>query len=156
MKKEVFKIRGMHCASCAMTIEKAVLKLPGIKLAQVNFAAETLLAEFDEKEADIKTLKDAVKNVGYELVIGGTPEIKPAQSAQGLETFKAGEKQFLALKVIGMDSPHCAIVVEKAVKTLPGIEKIEINHNNARAKVIFNPLKVSGQQIEKVIDDSGY
>lgn len=156
MKKEIFKIKGMHCASCAMTIEAAISKLPGIKLAQVNFAAETLLVEFDEKEVDIRALKDAVKNVGYELVIDGVSEIKPSPSAQKQEMFKAGGKEFLALKVIGMDSPHCAMVVEKAVKTLPGIEKIEVDYNNARAKIVFDPLKVGERQIEKVIDDSGY
>ena len=52
MKKEIFKISGMHCASCAATIEKAILKLPEVKTAQVNFAAETLLAEFDEKKVN--------------------------------------------------------------------------------------------------------
>ena len=48
MKKEVFKIQGMHCASCAMTIQRAVADLVGIKSAQVNFGAETLLVEYNE------------------------------------------------------------------------------------------------------------
>ena len=156
MKKEIFKISGMHCASCAITIEKAISKLPGIKLAQVNFASETLLVEFDEKEISAKTLKDAVKSVGYELIINGAPEIKLSPGVQKKEMFEAGEKQFLALKVIGMDSPHCAMVVEKAIKTLPGIEKIEVDYNNARTKIVFNPIKIKEEQIEKVIDDSGY
>ena len=43
MVKGVFKIKGMHCASCAMNIQKAVLKLPGVKSAQVNFGSETAL-----------------------------------------------------------------------------------------------------------------
>lgn len=68
MKKEIFRIKGMHCASCAMTIEKAISKLPGIKLSQANFAAETLLAEFDEKEVSPNVLRDAVRAVGYEAV----------------------------------------------------------------------------------------
>lgn len=156
VKKEIFKIRGMHCASCAMTIERVISKLPGIKLAQVNFAAETLLVEFDEKEINPNFLRDTVKSVGYELIIGGAPEIKSSSNAQREGIFGPEEKQFLALKVIGMDSPHCAMAVEKAVKTLPGIEKVEVDYNNARAKVVFNPLKVREEQIEKVIDDSGY
>src|SRR3989338_874378 len=146
MKKEIFKISGMHCASCAITIEKAISKLPGIKLAQVNFASETLLVEFDEKEISAKTLKDAVKSVGYELIINGAQEIKLSPGVQKKEMFEAGEKQFLALKVIGMDSPHCAMVVEKAIKTLPGIEKIEVDYNNARTKIVFNPIKIKEEQ----------
>ncbi|MBI4101357.1 MAG: heavy metal translocating P-type ATPase [Candidatus Nealsonbacteria bacterium] len=68
MRKEIFKIKGMHCASCAMTIQKAVLKLPGIKKAEVSFGSETLLAEYDEKSVSLKDLSKAVSDVGYRLV----------------------------------------------------------------------------------------
>ncbi len=140
MKKEIFKIKGMHCASCAMTIERVVSKLPGVKVTQVNFAAETLLTEFDENQVSPKDLKEAVNSVGYKVLAPEVPE----------------GREFLALKVIGMDSPHCAMVVEKAIKTLPGIEKVEVDYSNSRAKVVFDPQKVNEKQIEKVIDDSGY
>ena len=66
------------------------------------------------------------------------------------------KKDFLALKVIGLGSPHCAMIVEKAIKTLPGIEKVEIDYSNSRAKVVFDPGKVSEREIEKVINDAGY
>ena len=164
MKKEIFKIQGMHCASCAMTIEKSVSKLPGVKVAQANFAAETLLTEFDEHQVSPKDLKEAVNSVGYQLLIPKVQETKFETKEQAIieggaekkEVFEKSNREFLALKVIGMDSPHCAMVVEKAIKTLPGIEKVEIDYNNARAKVVFYPQKVSEEQIERVIDDSGY
>lgn len=139
MKKEIFKISGMHCASCARTIERAILDLIGVSLAQVNFASETLLVEFDEEKVNPDDLKKKVLDLGYQLLV---PEEE--------------NKEFLALKVIGMDSPHCAMVVEKAIKTLSGIEKIEVDFNNARAKVVFDPKKVTDKEIEKVIDDAGY
>ena len=41
---ERFRIRGMHCANCATTIEHAVAAIPGVLDAHVNFAAETLTA----------------------------------------------------------------------------------------------------------------
>jgi len=164
MKKEIFKISGMHCASCAMTIERAVSKLPGVKVAQVNFAAETLLTEFDESQVSPKDLKEAVNSVGYKLL---TPEVEGTKfetkekiitegGEEKKEMFEKSNREFLALRVIGMDSPHCAMVMEKAIKTLPGIEKVEVDYNNARAKVVFDPQKVNEGQIEKVIDDSGY
>ena len=68
MKKEVFKIKGMHCASCARTIEKAVKKLNGIKKSEVNFASETLLAEFDEREIGFNEIKKTVAESGYQLL----------------------------------------------------------------------------------------
>ncbi len=154
MKKIILKIRGMHCASCAGTIERAILKLLGVSSAQVNFAAETLLVEFDENKVKMEDFAKTVSEVGYKLKIptkeGFSEKIKPS----GVLT--KGDEDFLALRVIGMDSPHCAMIVEKAIKTLPGIEKIEVDFNNSRAKVLFNSKKVSEEQIEKVIDDAGY
>jgi len=146
MKKEVFKIRGMHCASCAKTIETAVSRLIGVKSAQVNFGAETLLVEYNETEVSRQDIAKEVEGVGYKLAI-------PKDDGIGKEM---GDKSFTAFKVVGMDSPHCAMIVEKALKTLSGIEKVDLDFNNARAKVIFDPKKVTEKQIEKVIDDTGY
>ncbi|MBI2626299.1 MAG: heavy metal translocating P-type ATPase [Candidatus Nealsonbacteria bacterium] len=148
MKKEVFKIRGMHCASCANTIEKVVANLVGVKSAQVNFGAETLLAEYDESKTGPEEIAKTVEGVGYKLLMPERKEPSLVKTADG--------KAFLAFKVVGMDSPHCAMIVEKALKTLPGIEKAEVDYNNTRAKIVFDPKKISGKEIEKVIDDTGY
>jgi Cu+-exporting ATPase len=67
-----------------------------------------------------------------------------------------GRKESFSFKVTGMDCPHCAMVVEKVMNTLPGIEKVEVDFSNARANVIFESGKVSLQQIAKVLDDAGY
>ena len=50
-KIERFRIRGMHCADCARTIENAVAPIPGVIDAHVNFAAETLTARVSDKLA---------------------------------------------------------------------------------------------------------
>src|SRR3989338_4478501 len=102
MKKEVFKIRGMHCASCAMTIEKAVLKLPGVKIAQVNFAAETLLAEFDENQVLPKDLREAANSVGYKLLIPESSIVSLLPKVLDGHSKTIDGKEFLALRVIGM------------------------------------------------------
>ena len=68
----------MHCASCAITIEKAVSGLRGVKTAQVNFATETLSVEFDEKIIPESSFFKAVESVGYKLeknpVTGGVED----------------------------------------------------------------------------------
>ena len=48
MTKKTYKIQGMHCASCAGTIERVLLKVAGVRSASVNFASESALIEFDE------------------------------------------------------------------------------------------------------------
>ncbi|MCK5023105.1 MAG: copper-translocating P-type ATPase [Candidatus Aenigmarchaeota archaeon] len=64
MKKKL-PIQGMHCASCANIIEKKVGKIPGIESANVNFAAETLLVDFDDKITGVSEIIGTIKNAGY-------------------------------------------------------------------------------------------
>ncbi len=154
MKKEIYKIKGMHCASCALTIEGVVSRLPGVRSAQVNFASETLLVEFEEDKTTKEEVKKAVKSVGYDIKDGAEPHGEERKDGGVLA--KDDKNELASFRVIGMDSPHCTMIVEKAVKTLQGIEKIDVDFNNTRAKVVFDPTLVTVEQIEKVIDDSGY
>ncbi|MSR78959.1 MAG: hypothetical protein EXS59_02325, partial [Candidatus Taylorbacteria bacterium] len=41
MNTKTYKIKGMHCASCAGIIEKILKKQNGVSSAQVNFGTET-------------------------------------------------------------------------------------------------------------------
>lgn len=58
-------LSGMHCTSCAGLIEKALKKVPGVKEASVNFAAEKASVIYDENEAGEEDLITAVKKTGY-------------------------------------------------------------------------------------------
>ncbi len=66
-KVERFRIRGMHCANCADTIEKAVAPIPGVIDAHVNFAAETLTARVTDELA-AGTIEAKVAAAGYSAV----------------------------------------------------------------------------------------
>lgn len=66
------------------------------------------------------------------------------------------DSETISIKVLGMDSPHCAMVVEGALKKLPGIKNIDIDFSNKRAKVVFIPKKLTVVNIFKVITDAGY
>ncbi len=69
MSKNTYPIKGMHCASCALTIEKELNKQPEVKSAVVNFANEKLTLEV-EGEPDIEKLKKIVGSVGnYKLIV---------------------------------------------------------------------------------------
>lgn len=56
-------IEGMHCASCAVTIENELSKVDGVKKASVNFALKTAAVEHDLPDA--KALVTAVEHAGY-------------------------------------------------------------------------------------------
>ncbi len=61
--KKTFKISGMTCAACAARIERFVKKLDGVTDASVNFAAESLTAEYEG--LSVKDIEAAVVKAGY-------------------------------------------------------------------------------------------
>jgi Cu+-exporting ATPase len=85
MKKFIIPIRGMHCASCAVTTEKALLKVKGVAAANVNFATERATVEYDEAQADVKSLAAAIRLNGYEPVLT-QPPIPSSQSLSSSES----------------------------------------------------------------------
>ncbi len=64
MHNKQFAIYGMHCASCASIIEKRLLNVPGVEMANVNFATEKALVHAD---ASVTTnmVMSAVRKAGY-------------------------------------------------------------------------------------------
>jgi Cu+-exporting ATPase len=68
MEKITLKIKGMHCESCAKTIEKTLLKEKGIFSANVNFALEKAFIEYDPKEIGINEIKKLIENAGYKTL----------------------------------------------------------------------------------------
>src|SRR3989338_4125736 len=62
-------VSGMHCASCAKIIEKKLQKVPGVKEANVNFAAEKARVVFSESQVKIGDLIKAVVSAGYKASI---------------------------------------------------------------------------------------
>jgi len=57
----------MHCASCALTVERALKKVAGVKNAAVNFATEKATVEYEDG-LDAEKLEEAVAKTGYQLV----------------------------------------------------------------------------------------
>ncbi|MEK7482386.1 MAG: heavy metal translocating P-type ATPase [Patescibacteria group bacterium] len=62
-------LSGMHCASCAGIIEKSLKKVPGVKSAAVNFAAEKARIVFDKSAVSVNDLVSAVSKAGYKATV---------------------------------------------------------------------------------------
>jgi len=72
VEKKEFKIKGMHCASCALVIESSLQKMLEIKKADVNFAAEKLYIEYNNTEISDESIIKSVKEIGYQAsLVGG-------------------------------------------------------------------------------------
>jgi Cu+-exporting ATPase len=67
--KVTLALLGMTCSSCASVIEKTLAKVPGVKTATVNLAANTGTVEFDPAVVGIDELIGAVRGAGYDALV---------------------------------------------------------------------------------------
>ena len=63
-KQKEYIIEGMSCASCAMTVETAVSKMPGVDKASVNLATEIMTVEANDTVTP-EDIAKVVDGVGY-------------------------------------------------------------------------------------------
>ncbi|MBT4552497.1 heavy metal translocating P-type ATPase [bacterium] len=68
MTKTTIQVIGMHCASCAANIEKALHKKDGISKAIVNFANEKAFVEYDEEKIDVDQIHQVIIDTGYKTI----------------------------------------------------------------------------------------
>lgn len=66
---QTFPVLDMSCAACATRVEKTLNRQPGVYHAQVNYAAATATVEYNPQECTPETLKEAIQNAGYDMVI---------------------------------------------------------------------------------------
>jgi len=71
---KIFKVKGMHCASCAEIIEKTFKKMEGVESAEANYGTETVKISFDESKINPHQLSKKVEPLGYSLIISSATE----------------------------------------------------------------------------------
>ena len=87
MSSQKMAVRGMHCASCATNVSRALADVPGVADANVNLATEQVRVEFDSDAVPVETLVEAVQAAGFELV--------PAAAEPSAARHAAGERASL-------------------------------------------------------------
>ncbi len=66
MTKKKFKIIGMHCTSCAMSIDGDLEDLlEGVKSANTSYAKSETEVEFDEEKVSVEQIVKSIENTGY-------------------------------------------------------------------------------------------
>lgn len=69
MKKVKLKIEGMHCSSCAMSIDMDLEDLQGVKSANTNYAKQVSEIEYVEEQITEDKIISQIKKTGYKAVV---------------------------------------------------------------------------------------
>ena len=63
--KEQFKVSGMACGNCALTIERKLTGAPGVTSVTVNYAIETVSVEYNSQKTNLENIFNQVREAGY-------------------------------------------------------------------------------------------
>ncbi|MGZ4865086.1 MAG: copper ion binding protein, partial [Halobacteriota archaeon] len=128
-----FKVLGMTCTMCALTIEKQLSDQEGVTSANVNFALGHATVTYVPKEIAPKQLVQAIRDVGYDV------DIERAE-----------------LEIAGIVCVACVNTIENALKEVPGVIDESINPVTAQGVVDYDPSVVSLEKIIQTIRSTGY
>lgn len=69
MNTETYRVKGMHCASCASIIEKTLKKIEGVHSVEVNYGTEKAKISFDSTKINSQNFSESIDKLGYSLEI---------------------------------------------------------------------------------------
>ncbi|MCL4229441.1 heavy metal translocating P-type ATPase [Candidatus Dependentiae bacterium] len=61
-------VADMHCASCVISIQEALMRLPGMSEVEVNIASGTVLVSYDEAVLTLPEIKKRINDIGYKVI----------------------------------------------------------------------------------------
>ena len=71
---QTYKVKGMHCASCASIIERTVKKIEGVEEISVNNGTENAKISFNESKTSPESFNKKLEPLGYSLIVPQTAE----------------------------------------------------------------------------------
>jgi Cu+-exporting ATPase len=131
-RKTVIPVKGMTCVNCAAAIQKDISKLAGVKSANVNFANEKAVVEFDPALVGIENFVATIQELGYRPVIDR-----------------------VAIPVLDLDASRVK-ELEGVVSVIEGVLKTAVNAGAETVEVEYVPGQVGLRDIRRAIERSGF
>lgn len=132
-KRAELRLSGMHCATCAVTVEEALRRIPEVFSVTVNLGKDSAQVQYDPEKTSLDELERVVRDAGYEVV-----------------------NEEIVIRVGGMMCATCVETIEAAIRSLPGTRSVSVNLATEKAYVTFNPSLSTPDDMKKVIEEAGY
>lgn len=68
-QKATLSVSNMDCATCPITVRKALERVPGVKSAKVDFKARLAVVSFDPAKTKPEALVKATDDAGYPSIV---------------------------------------------------------------------------------------
>jgi P-type Cu+ transporter len=126
-------VSGMSCASCVMSLEAALGRVPGVERVSVNLATERATVAYDADITTLQALARAIDDAGYQV-----------------------RTETATLPIHGMTCAACVNSVERGLRKATGVLSATVNLATGRGTVTFLPSMTTPQGLRQVIEDLGY
>jgi Cu+-exporting ATPase len=126
-------VEGMTCASCAVSIQKGLSQVEGIKQSNVNFATSRATVLFEPRLVSPDKIIQNIRDSGYEVAVAA-----------------------MDIPVEGMSCASCVAKIEKALLERKGVLKASANLASGRVHVEFLSTEVTVSELKKIIQSAGY
>ena len=133
MSRIVFPVVGMHCAACAVTIQKRLAATPGVRQASVNLATNKATVEWEDGAMPGPVLAEAVRDAGYDVA-----------------------RDTITAPVAGLRHVTNTSRLEAAVAAVPGVEAVLANPAAETLRVTAIAGLVPAEAIEEAVRGAGY
>ena len=141
-------IKGMTCSSCVGHVEKAACAVPGVEKIDVALLAGRGDITYDPSRTSAAAVAAAIRAAGYEVAVTSASRVFSSQVRPLL--------QQAILSVNGMTCSSCVSHVERELRSLTGVEKVEVALLAGRAAVDFGTSAVSTDQLLEAVRGLGY
>jgi Cu+-exporting ATPase len=131
-KKAVIPVKGMTCVNCAAAIQKDISKITGVKNANVNFANEKAVVEFDPLTVGLDRFIESIQDLGYTPVTEKT-----------------------TIPIIDLDASR-GQELERIISSIDGVLKVVVNTGAETVEVEYIPGQIGLRDIRRAMEKSGF
>ena len=128
-----FPVVGMSCAACATRIERKLGKSEGVGEAAVNYGTERATVAYDPGRTDVAQLLATLRDIGYDARVEET-----------------------ALHVEGMEYAPSAEPIERELRRVPGVVRVQANLATDETRVWYLAEATDQRAFQKAVERAGY
>lgn len=149
MKTLHIHIPEIHCMSCEMLIKASIKDTPGIGTINVSLKEKNINIVYDETKIDENDIIKAIhEDTGYTVKKLDEETDDTEKSSDQKEPKKKTEtfsqenedttSKMVTIDVEGMHCSSCALIIEKSLKKVPGVQQANVNFSSAQALIKIN------------------
>lgn len=134
------RIKGMACTSCSESVERALSMIDGVKKAVVGLSLEEAKVHFDPNVTSTSRIIEAVEDAGF-----------------GADIISSGsDLNKVHFKLEGINSPDDFTVIQCCLDALEGVNTVEINQQEHRVTISYEPDIIGPRTLMQCIQESGH